>query len=78
MTHPATTSADLSTAEWFKSSFSNADNECVEIAHLDSRTAIRDSKTGADDSPVLVLAAGAFASFINSVSGTGQPPTTSA
>jgi len=38
-------SADLSGAHWFKSTFSNAGGECVEIAHMDNGgVRVRDSK----------------------------------
>ena len=35
---------DLSRAVWRKSSHSSANGQCVEVAHLDSAVAIRDSK----------------------------------
>ncbi|WP_435846815.1 DUF397 domain-containing protein [Streptomyces griseofuscus] len=31
-------------AEWFKSSHSNGNGNCVEVAHLDGGIALRDSK----------------------------------
>ncbi|MEU1960055.1 DUF397 domain-containing protein [Nocardia sp. NPDC019304] len=38
-------SVDLSGARWFKSTYSSAGSECVEIAHLDGgRVGVRDSK----------------------------------
>lgn len=38
-------SADLSGAHWFKSTFSQAGGDCVEIAHLDGGgVGVRDSK----------------------------------
>ncbi|MEV2210817.1 DUF397 domain-containing protein [Streptomyces sp. NPDC050997] len=35
----------LTAGDWFKSSYSAADNECLEIAHAVTRVGIRDSKT---------------------------------
>ncbi|NKY44545.1 DUF397 domain-containing protein [Nocardia cerradoensis] len=42
-------SKDLSGAKWFKSSFSGASKDCVEVAFLDDGVSVRDSKnrTGA-------------------------------
>ncbi len=57
---------DLSTARWRKSSLSNGQAECVEVADLDGgHRAVRDSKhpTG----PALVVAPSAWAAFIAGV-----------
>lgn len=35
---------DLTTATWFKSSYSGSHTECVEAAHLPRHVAVRDSK----------------------------------
>ncbi|MER7644778.1 DUF397 domain-containing protein [Streptomyces sp. NPDC126522] len=37
-------SVDLAHARWRKSSYSGGANDCVEVAALDDRTAVRDSK----------------------------------
>lgn len=36
--------AELDHAAWFKASKSNGSNTCVEVAHLESWTVVRDSK----------------------------------
>ncbi|MFE3795216.1 DUF397 domain-containing protein [Nocardia tengchongensis] len=47
--------SELSDARWFKSSWSQGGEACVEAAHLRSgRVAVRDSKLG-QSSPVLVF-----------------------
>ncbi|MEV0844950.1 DUF397 domain-containing protein [Streptomyces sp. NPDC049954] len=43
-TPPGTRSYDLSDTDWFKSSYSNAANNCVEVAALPGGIALRDSK----------------------------------
>ncbi|MEU8619959.1 DUF397 domain-containing protein [Streptomyces sp. NPDC048623] len=57
--------------QWFKSSHSNNDGNCVEVAHNLVRTLgvvpVRDSKT--PSGPVLDVPAGVFAAFIESVKG---------
>lgn len=57
---------DLSPATWFKSSYSgpNSDN-CVEIAHVDGLTAVRDSKDRSQ--PALVFTPGEWAAFVAGV-----------
>ncbi|MYY00983.1 MULTISPECIES: DUF397 domain-containing protein [unclassified Streptomyces] len=52
-------------AEWFKSSHSNGNGNCVEVAHLGAGVAVRDSKVQAG--PVLTCAAGGWRAFIGSV-----------
>ncbi|MEW2124555.1 DUF397 domain-containing protein [Streptomyces sp. NPDC058369] len=52
-------------AEWFKSSHSNGNGNCVEVAHLGTEVAVRDSKVQAG--PVLTCAAGGWRAFIGSM-----------
>ncbi|MFJ6011183.1 DUF397 domain-containing protein [Streptomyces sp. NPDC092952] len=52
-------------AEWFKSSHSNGNGNCVEVAHLDGAVAVRDSKQQAG--PVLTCASEGWQSFIGGV-----------
>lgn len=48
-------SADLAGAHWFKSSRSNGDRECVEVAFLDGGTVgLRDSKDRGTGAAVVV------------------------
>lgn len=53
---------DLSKAHWFKSSYSNAQANCVEIARVSGRVATRDSKD--PDGPALLFTAGEWTSFL--------------
>ena len=60
------TTIDLSTARWRKSSHSNAEAECVEIADLDGGCrAGRDSKNPAGPALIVVLAE--WAAFTNGI-----------
>jgi Domain of unknown function (DUF397) len=52
---------DLSRAAWQKSTYSNA-NGCVEVAFVDSRVAVRDSKR--QDSPVLLFTGTEWEEFV--------------
>ncbi len=52
--------------KWRKSSYSGANNECVELAVGVDGSAVRDSKLG-ESGPVLRLDAAAFASFLGAV-----------
>ncbi|GGK98566.1 hypothetical protein Sme01_62310 [Sphaerisporangium melleum] len=56
--------ADLSTAEWRKSTHSGSEGgNCVEVAvNLPGVVAVRDSKRG--DGPALIVTAAAWRSFI--------------
>ncbi|MCX0270221.1 DUF397 domain-containing protein [Nocardia zapadnayensis] len=52
--------------QWFKSSFSGADKNCVEVAFFaDGSVGIRDSKNSVD--PALVVDPAAWDSFLASV-----------
>jgi hypothetical protein len=59
--HP--NSAELRRATWFKASASNGASGCVEVAHLASWTAVRDSKN--PDGPVQCYTAYAWACFLD-------------
>ncbi|MEU7024394.1 DUF397 domain-containing protein [Streptomyces sp. NPDC046203] len=52
-------------AEWFKSSHSNGNGQCVEVAHLDGEIAMRDSKV--DAGPVVTCALDGWRAFIDGV-----------
>ncbi|WNI18141.1 DUF397 domain-containing protein [Actinacidiphila sp. ITFR-21] len=57
---------DLVGARWFKSSYSNGQGECVEVAFLDDRrVAMRDSKN--PTGPALVFTPGEFGAFVAGV-----------
>ncbi|MFF8790303.1 DUF397 domain-containing protein [Streptomyces sp. NPDC015125] len=61
--------AQLTTAGWFKSSYSAANNECVEVAWAGTRVAVRDSKD--PGGPALAFPAAAFAAFVDGVRRSG-------
>jgi hypothetical protein len=57
---------NLANAKWFKSSRSQAGQECVEVAHLDGgRVGVRDSKNPAG--PALVFTLGEWEAFTSRV-----------
>ncbi|MBL1115295.1 DUF397 domain-containing protein [Streptomyces sp. 110] len=62
-----TTTADgLTSAAWFKSSYSNNQGaECVEGAHLSGEMAVRDSKD--PSGPICHFSAAAWAQFITGI-----------
>lgn len=51
---------------WRKSSYSGANNECVELAVGTGWTAVRDSKLG-ESGPVLSFGADSFTAFVDAV-----------
>lgn len=53
---------DLTGVRWRKSSWSNQDSACVEVAFLDGYVAVRDSRT--PTSGVLTFSAAAWAAFL--------------
>jgi hypothetical protein len=59
----------LTRAVWRKSSYSGGNGSCVEIAHLGTAVAIRDSKD--PEGPVLIATADVWHSFIRHIK--GQP-----
>ncbi|MFG2722410.1 DUF397 domain-containing protein [Streptomyces sp. NPDC048416] len=63
------TAVDLDIARWCRSSYSNGDGgNCVEVAHsLPGVVPVRDSKV--DGGPALIIAASAWAPFIQAVKG---------
>lgn len=73
MTDIATHLAEPTAVTWFKSSYSGGEgNECVEVADLRSRVAVRDSKIPGEGT--LLVSADTFAVFISGIS-EGQRPT---
>uniref|UniRef100_A0AAU2V884 DUF397 domain-containing protein n=1 Tax=Streptomyces sp. NBC_00003 TaxID=2903608 RepID=A0AAU2V884_9ACTN len=65
----ASSKADLSSASWFKSTYSNSDGgDCVEIADgLPGLVPVRDSKV--QEGPVLLFPAPAWAAFVTDLKG---------
>ena len=60
------TELSVTTAHWRKSSYSGSEGgECVEVADLGARVAVRDSK--APHGPVLAFPPSSFAALIHSV-----------
>ncbi|MEU3147318.1 MULTISPECIES: DUF397 domain-containing protein [unclassified Streptomyces] len=61
----------LRAVDWFKSSYSPADNECVEVAHAFDRVGIRDSKVPALEG--FVVSTDAFTGFIDGLRNSVTP-----
>lgn len=59
------TAARFAAAGWFKSSYSAANNECVEVAFAGAVTGMRDSKV--EHGPELAVPAAAFTTFLDGV-----------
>ncbi|MEU1045826.1 DUF397 domain-containing protein [Streptomyces sp. NPDC005897] len=62
----------LVTARWHKSSYSAANNECIEVAHNAAHVNIRDSK--ASGRRGLTVSADAFALFVTGLKGASDAP----
>jgi hypothetical protein len=56
------TGTELKNLFWQKSESSNVNGQCVEIASIDDKVAIRDSKD--PDGPVLICASEEFTAFL--------------
>lgn len=64
----AMNTVDLQSAQWFKSSYSNGNGECVEVAHVAASTvATRDSKE--PEGNVVVSSAHAWGTLLAWVAG---------
>ncbi|MET8800658.1 DUF397 domain-containing protein [Nocardia sp. NPDC004568] len=59
-------SRDLSGAVWYKSSFSQADGDCVEVAHAADAVGVRDSKN--PKGAILVFAPQEWEAFVQEIS----------
>lgn len=55
----------FATTGWFKSSYSAADNECVEVSHATQRVGIRDAKGSGRRG--FTVGSDAFAAFVASL-----------
>lgn len=55
---------DLASAIWIRSSYSEGNSQCVEVAHLDEfAVALRDSKRG-DAGPVMLVSGPQWRAFL--------------
>jgi hypothetical protein len=61
----APTADPFRTTGWYKSSYSAADNECVEVSCISAWVGIRDSKASTQNR--LIVSADAFGIFVSSV-----------
>lgn len=59
----APAAAQFTAGNWFKSSYSAADNECVEVAHASPLVGIRDSKASGEKG--VTVSAAAFGLFLD-------------
>ncbi|MEU4841921.1 DUF397 domain-containing protein [Nocardia testacea] len=59
-------SRELSGVIWYKSSYSQADGDCVEVAHVADAVGVRDSKN--PGGPALVFAPQEWDAFIQEIS----------
>ena len=58
--------ADLTGADWYKSSYSGTNSQCVEVAHnLPGVIPVRDSKT--PEGPALLFSPAAYSAFVANV-----------
>jgi hypothetical protein len=64
---------DFAGARWIKSSRSNTQDACVEVARVDTTIGVRDSKKG-DASPILEFASAELATFIAGAKAGGFDP----
>jgi hypothetical protein len=62
---PYPTQQELGRAAWFKATASNGSNTCVEVAHLESWTVVRDSRD--PDGPVQHYTPREWACFLDGV-----------
>ncbi|NWF30881.1 DUF397 domain-containing protein [Streptomyces sp. PKU-EA00015] len=65
MTTTPPTRADLAAARWKTSTYSAANNECVEVAAVGAWVGVRDSKR--DHGPALIVPAVAFAAVVDAL-----------
>jgi hypothetical protein len=59
---------DFTDARWIKSSYSQTQNECVELSRVAGIIGIRDSKKG-DASPILEFTPATLATFLTALTG---------
>ncbi|MFD6879720.1 MULTISPECIES: DUF397 domain-containing protein [unclassified Streptomyces] len=66
-TRPTPTDLDHAGARWHKSTFSGAQNDCVEIGATHAWAGIRDTKQRSDG-PVIIVSADALSALVTAVS----------
>ncbi|MFE9291121.1 DUF397 domain-containing protein [Streptomyces olivaceus] len=59
-------------ADWYRSSYSAANNECIEVAHAVAQVGIRDSKLSSRTG--FTISDHAFALFVAGLKGTPDAP----